>query len=333
MIVTISQAGQPVNGGNGGSGGLPNFVFRGADGDLWTVSPFSRSGDKAYGAIASNPGSAMDSYGRTVAAARDQYNGVWVNWIQNGYWAGWQFGGGAVQGDPSVAAAPDHTFWIAARDAYNAYWLLSIAWNGRAIEGTFGTWVPLHGVFATDPAIAACPDGSIYVVGKDNYNALWSGRYIPGTGFQGFQLGGGVVKGAPSVTCGTDNAIYVSARDNANSNWIARVFGDTWTGWFNGGGISAIDPRIITAGALPSLVIIDNNGAAWRNAFTQGTTNGWQSWIRVGGVLTDIAPAAGYNSLWFMGKSQSGNLWLWSGDWDLLGLGDLGAGRLSGAYR
>ena len=55
--------------------------------------------------------------------------------------------------------------------------------------------------------VAACGDGSIYVVGKDSFNALWSRRYIPGAGFQPYQLGGGVVQGKPSVTCGNDNAI------------------------------------------------------------------------------------------------------------------------------
>ena len=71
---------------------------------------------------------------------------------------------------------------------------------------------PCRGSFTTDPAIAACVDGSIYVVGKDNSSALWSGRYIPGTGFQNFVFFGGAVTGKPSVSCGSDNAIYILAR-------------------------------------------------------------------------------------------------------------------------
>ena len=116
-------------------------------------------------------------------------------------------------------------------------------------------------VFSTDPVLTACGDGSLYVVGKDNYNVLWSGHYIPGTGFQGFVLGGGVVQGKPSVSCGSDNTAYISARDNYNSSWVARVSGNTWTGWFNGGAVTNIDTRIAALGGSLAIVILDATGA------------------------------------------------------------------------
>ena len=55
---------------------------------------------------------------------------------------------------------------------------------------------PAIGRLLDRPVITSCGDGSIYLIGKDNYNSLWSGHYIPGiAGFQGWQFGGGIIKG------------------------------------------------------------------------------------------------------------------------------------------
>ena len=167
----------------------------------------------------------------------------------------------------------------------------------------FGAWNALYGIFATDPAVTSCADGSVYLVGKDSWNSLWSGRYIPGTGFQGFVFGGGVIKGKPSITCGSDNAVYVVAKDNWDSHWMARVSGNTWTGWYYGGAISSVDPKIAALGGSVAVVILGPTGVVWRTTFTEGTGNGWQPWTSVGGVLQDIAPAAVNGELYFIGRA------------------------------
>jgi hypothetical protein len=100
------------------------------------------------------------------------------------------FGGGVIQGVPWIAVAGT-SGWIASRDGYGSYWLLSYA-----PAAGFGTWTYLAGVFATDPVITACGDGSLYLIDKDNYSGLWSGHYIPGTGFQGFVFGEAWCKGS-----------------------------------------------------------------------------------------------------------------------------------------
>ena len=219
-----------------------------------------------------------------------------------------------MQGVPAVAAVPDGTFWITTRDQYDAYWLFSYARTGYP-DSSFGAWIPLHGVFSTDPVIAGCPDGSLNIVGKDHYNALWSGHYIPGVGLQNFQLGGGVVQGSPSVTCGSDNAAYIVARDNSNANWVARVAGDTWTGWFNGGAVTSIDPRIVAMDDRMLIVILDSRGAVWRGDFLKGNLNGWQPWMRIGGQLVDVAASSLNGNLTLFGKSASQNLWGWGDGW------------------
>ncbi len=295
--VTVIQAGTYDSAVNA------RVVFRANDSSIRVMSYASDTAINAGGVLASSPGSTTDINNKTVVAARDAYNGIWINTFDPStqLWSGWHFGGGVVAGDPSVAATPDGTAWIAARDQYNSYWLVSYTTGG------FGSWTALHGVFGTDPAVAACPDGSIYIVGKDNFNALWSGHYIPGVGFQGFQPGGGVVQGSPSVTCANNGYLHIGVRDNANSNWIARVSGDIWIGWSNIGGVSSIDPKIAATatGSSVALVTLDSGGAVWSyQAFNS-------QWTLVGGVLEDIAPSSVNGELFFIGKAPDQALWWW----------------------
>jgi M6 family metalloprotease-like protein len=296
----------------------------------YTSSTLLNSG----GVFASDPSVAQDLSGNTFATARDSYNSIWAN-VYNATtttWSGWRFGGGVIQGVPSIAVDTAGTGWIASRDNYNSYWLVNFT-----TAGGFGSWAPLMGVFSTDPVVTACGDGSIYLIGKDNYNALWSGHYIPGTGFQGWRLGGGVVKGKPAATCGGDNAVYIVAEDNSNSNWIARVIGNTWTGWFNGGAVTSVGPRIATlANGSEAVVILDPTGAVWRTTFADGTVNGWQPWVQVGGVLQDVAASGINGELFLAGKAPNGDLWWWrqtGNQWTWIGNNGAAAGALSVAPR
>ncbi len=280
------------------------------------------------GTFISDAAAAEAPDGRVFAAGLDQSNALWSN-VYNQFWEGWKRGGGIFVGTPEIAATNDGA-WVAARAASGSFWLVNF-------DGTnYGNWIGLGGVFATDPSIAACEDGSLYVIGRDNYNALWSMHFVPGTGAQEFVLGGGVVQGKPSVSCGSDNAAYVIARDNWNSSWIARVAGETWTGWFNGGAVANSDPQIVALGGSMAVVILDGTGAVYRSSFTVGPGNGWQSWIFTGGVLSDLAPAGLNGELYFAGRASDGALWWWreSGNqWTNIGNAGVVGGKLAGTPR
>ena len=311
----------------------PTAALRDAEGSIRLSNYASSTLVSAGGAFASDPSAAQDLSGNTFAVARDSSNAVWTNVFDasSQTWGIWAPAGGAITGVPAVAVAPGGTAWIASRDSFSSYWLLSYT-PGIG----YGAWIHLAGSFATDPVVAACGDGSVYVVGRDNFTALWSGRYIPGTGFQGFVLGGGAVQGKSSVSCGSDNVIYIVSRDSFNSNWIARVSGNTWTGWFNGGAATNIDPRIAALGANLAIVILDANGAVWRATFTEGTGNGWQAWTGVGGSLQDISPAAAGGVLYFVGRAPNGDLWWWlqtGSQWTWIANNGVAAGALSAAPR
>jgi hypothetical protein len=324
--LTVNQAGTAP------SYPAPRAVFRDTLGGIHMTTHPSAALSNLGGVFAGDPSTAEDMSGNVFVAARDASNAVWTNLFNAAAktWAGWQFAGGLIQGVPSVAVTPNGTAWIASRDNFNSYWLLSYT-PGIG----YGAWIHLFGVFATDPVITACGDGSLYLVGKDNFNALWSGQYIPGLGFQGFRLGGGVVQGKPSIACGSDSAAYVVARDNFNSNWIARVSGNTWTGWNNGGGVTNIDPRIAALGGRLGILILDAGGAVYRSEFFEGVGTGWQSWIRVGGVLSDVAVAADFDELFFVGRAPDSALWWWresGSQWTAVGNGGV-VGALASAPR
>ena len=195
-------------------------VFRDSHGAVQMTTYPSSSLSSAGGVFASDPSAVEDLNGNVFVTARDTFNSIWANVynISNSTWAGWVFGGGIIQGAPAMAVDSSGKGWIASRDTFNSYWLVSYT-NG----GGFGTWTPLLGVFSTDPVITSCRDGSVYLIGKDNFNSLWSGHFIPGSaGFQGWQFGGGIIKGKPAATCGGDNAVYIAAEVTSTQiGWLA----------------------------------------------------------------------------------------------------------------
>jgi len=313
---------------------VPVAVLRDQSGSIRLSTYASSILSNSGGSFASDPSVAQDNAGNKFVTARDNYNAIWANVYnsQSSTWAGWRFGGGAIQGLPAIAVGTSGTAWIASRDSWNSYWLVSYT-----LSSGFGTWVHLAGVFATDPVAAACSDGSIYLIGKDNWNALWSGRYVPGTGFQGWQFGGGVIQGKPAVTCGSDNAAYIAGEDNWNSNWLARVAGNKWTGWFFGGAVTSVTPRIVSLDTgAEAVVILDSTGAVYRTTFAEGIGNGWQPWVQVGGVVVDVAPAGAGDQLYFVGRATNGVLWWWrqsGSQWTKIGNAGVTAGALCASPR
>jgi hypothetical protein len=319
-------------------GPTPDAVFRDTYGSIRLTTYASSTLSNSGGLFASDPSAAQDPSGNTFVTARDNYNSIWAN-VYNpsaSTWSGWQFGGGIIQGVPSIAVDTSGTGWVASRDTWNSYWLV-----GYTTSSGFGSWIPLEGIFSTDPVVTACGDGSIYLIGKDNWNSLWSGHYIPGTGsgtgFQGWQFGGGIITGQPSATCGGDNAVYVVAEDSWNSNWMVRVSGNTWGTWYFGGAITSVTPRIAALrNGSEAVVILDSTGVVYSTTYAEGTANGWQAWAEIGGILSDVAPAGVGGELYFAGKAPNGDLWWWQqagNQWTWIGNNGIAAGALAVAPR
>jgi hypothetical protein len=166
---------------------------------------------------------------------------------------------------------------------------------------------------------------------------FWSGRYLPGSGFQGWRWGQGIVKGKPSVTCGSDSVAYVAARDNWDSLWLARVQGNSWLGWSYGGGIMSADPQVAAAGNRTVYAVIqDIAGGVWYRGYTEGTANGWQGWEFTNGVLQTGSPAAVSGELYVVGRDWNNALWWYratGSQWTHIGSRGIAAGRLAAAPR
>jgi len=300
VLLQVSQSGRSPE---------PVAAFK----DVWGGVRLSRYGSGALvnggGAFDSNPAAARAPNGDVYFACRDLWNAIWASVYRasTGTWEAWRFGGGLTAGQPSIAVSQAGTAYVAVRDVWNSYWLLT--YNGSS----FGTWIPLQGVFVTDPVIAASGDGSIYVVGKDNWNGLWSGRVSAAGAFQGWKFGGGVVQGTPAVAGGTDGAAYVIVRDPWDATWMARVMGETWLSWSNGGGILSRDPLAAADGAgVIHAVVRGPWGGWWSRGFMEGTAAGWLAWASSGGSLIDASPTAGPGGLFLAGRDAAGAFW-WYG--------------------
>jgi hypothetical protein len=310
---------------------MPSAVFRDSFGGIRLTSYPSSAPQSSGGVFASNPGLAQNAGGDSFVVARDNFNGLWLNSFQSQTWTGWFFAGGTVQGEPAIAAIGASAYFMA-RDNYNAYWIR------RYTPGAgFGNWINLGGVFATDPVIAAsgtCCD--YYIAGRDNSGAIWIGTFNGNTDtFSGFVNGGAVAVGKPSLTKGADGAAYVAIRDTSNAVWMGR-FSSIWDAWQPAGGVIASDPRTATVGTNIRLVALTNTGAVWNNRFVQGVGNNWQGWTTPGGVLTDVAIAAGSSPHFYLVGRDTGNSSWWYNSnegWSYLGNQGLATGPFAAAPR
>jgi len=217
------------------------------------------------------------------------------------------------------------------------YWL-----NSYTPGSGFGGWIALGGAFAVDPEMAAtksCPSNvcTVYIVGKDNFNAIWTSTYsIPG-GFSGWSLRGAVVTGNPSVTVGMDGAAYIGVRDSFNALWMGRQAGATFNGWQPGGGGVIADPQVAASGGKVWAVSLAPGGVVWYNTFTEGAGNNWTGWTSPGGTLTSVTAAASTGpQLFFAGRDNSDQLWWYEtpgAGWKYVGYTGFAGGPLMAAPR
>jgi hypothetical protein len=252
-----------------------------------------------------SPALALSSSGRAFLIGRDSSAGVWINTLNpNETYSGWLFAGGNSPGQPALTAAGDTAF-IAVRDPGNSYFVRTYS----PILG-FGSWTWLQGILATDPQIAACPNGDVYITGRDNSSGVWTRRYRAATAsWQTWRFIGGIITGTPAITCGADNAAYIAARDPSNNMWLARAFQESSASWNYGAGIFQGDLRIAAQGNLIHVFGLAA-GVPWYRTWLVGT--GWQGWTSPGGVLTHFAPAVYGANVFLTGQDASGSLWWWS---------------------
>jgi glucose/arabinose dehydrogenase len=312
----------------------PTAVYRSDSLNVYATASNSKWGNLAGGIVAGGPASAQDSAGNTYAVSIDPWSAVWMNVLDatTQQWDGWRWGGGTFQGVPAIAVASNGVAYVVGRDLWGNYWIGSFT---RA--GGFGSWMLLAGVLESDPAVAAAPDGSLYIVGRDIWGAVWSNRFVPGSGAQGWRSGGGVIQGKPSVTVGADGVAYVAVRDLSGGLWLARIAGDNWLGWTFGGGVAIQDPVIVAGGnGMLYPVVLGVGGAVAYRPFTEGSSNGWQSWVGIGGVFQSISAAAAGGTLHIAGRDPWNGVWWYRSNeqfWRYNGQNSLVGGDLSASPR
>lgn len=253
-----------------------------------------------------NPAIAKSASGRVFLVARDSSVGLWLNFLKpDNLFNGWLFAGGNSPGNPDIAVSGE-TAWIVFRDPWSSYWVRSYTPGAG-----FGTATWLQGILATVPKIAGCPNGDLYIVGRDNFNGLWTRRYQASTTtWQVWRFAGGITQGTPGIACGSDNAAYIAVRDNSNNMWLARVFQESAPTWSYGAGIWDGDLQVAAGGTRIYVVGLSYFTPFYR-VWEVGT--GWTSPLTSpGGTLTHLSPAVYGDHLFLSGQDAAGNIWWWS---------------------
>jgi hypothetical protein len=199
----------------------------------------------------------------------------------------------------------------------NNYYLVSLDANGNKT----GQNDLQAANFATDPVTTACPDGNVYVVGKDRWNGLWSRRINPNTGLGPWVFGGGLVQGRVDIACGTDNIVYIMARDWGaatpvvdapptpsyfGSTWLARVQLDAFLPWLLTGGSIDQDPRILRSGTGSFYIVVANAGGLYYNRIQEGGNSlQFDPWVNTGFVVADYGAAASGGDLFLVGRQDN----------------------------
>ena len=233
---------------------------------------------------------------QTFLGGTDASGGLWIAQTFLSGLAPWVNLHGISQGNPMLAPFGPRAV---IRDPWDGYWLM------------LSQWTNLGGVFASDPVVASGPGGGAYVIGKDKWGAIWTGRYSPTEGFQGWRNRGGIVSGKPAAVVGQDGILYIAVRDAWNALWLARVHGDNLLGWTYGGGSARNDPSIAAvADGTVKVAVLDQWGGAYVRSFTQGLDGQWQPWRFVGGILQNLAIATANDEVYLVGLA-SGRSFYW----------------------
>lgn len=287
----------------------PTAAWRETSGALRVSTRMANSAPTWPAGFQGDAASTQTVEGETITASRDGNGGLWVGRFSPGTqaWTGVTFIGGSVAGKPAITMGSNGVAYIAIRDSWNSYWVVSFT-PGVGV----GSWIHLGGVLASDPSIAAGPTDSIYVVGRDQWNGVWSNRIVIGTGAQGWRFGGGIIQGKPSVVVGPDNVAYVGARDAFNAAWMARVQQETWLGWSAAAGIVAADPQMAATPTTIRLFSLDASGNIWyRNWNRQSAI--FEPWTERWAALQDFSPCSVGNEAFVTGRTRSGSIVEWYG--------------------
>lgn len=277
----------------------PSVSWRETNGTLRIYHFGATQAPGKTGAFDGETASTQTLYGDTITAVRDRWGGLWVGVFsaETQTWGALTFLGGSAVGTPAITMTPQGTAYIAIRDRWDSYWVTGFTPGGAA-----GPWSHLGGVFATDPAIASSAD-SVYLIGKDKWNGMWSNRRS-GSNWQGWRFGGAIIKGKSSVVVGSDNIAYIAARDNWDAVWMGRVNGETWLGWMPVQGVVSQDPQMVALPGAVRVVSLDASGNVWHRSYTIASSQ-WGGWTQRWAALSDFTACSIGLEPWAAGRTKA----------------------------
>lgn len=285
-------------------------VFRNATGagDIFFVPFGSTLAYSGGGLYTGDAAAAQMEDGTTFVVVQDRFGALYVNTIDTNQdaWGTWKFIGGLIEGSPAIVIPPEGNPRIFIRDQFRAYWMVTFDLATRN-----ATWTGLGGVFDSDPSAATSADGSTFVVGRDIWGGVWSGRIPPPGQGANMQVSfcGGIIQGKPAIAVGTDGFAYIAARDPSGGMWMARANASSCGNWLAGGGVFASDPQIVSARGTLHVAGLDAGGGVWHNAAAEGASNRWKSWLGPLGTLSDVSLASRDAQAFLVGRTPNGEIY------------------------
>lgn len=315
----------------------PAAVVRGASSELqlWLAS-----GPGAFsirGAYSDEVNLAEDPWGRLVFAARETAGALRVGVLDprqmrvvgstgsDRDWAGSPAIGIGRTVSGQVLAL------VSGRTASGAYRLLKFDVRLNEIQ----SGEELGGSFQSDPAVAGCTDGSVYVVGKDFAGILWSRRWLPDGRWEDWVRGPAGIAGQPAVACGGDQALLVAARNQRGHLVWCHLTGNRWTEPELLPGAGEGEARLAAGYQVVWLTILSPDGVL-RLAPFQLAMMEWGNWQEADRKLRLAAPAVRGGALEIFAVNEGGEMWLFTPGmqrWTRLGQAGEIRGRLAAAPR
>ncbi|MGC8761078.1 MAG: SMP-30/gluconolactonase/LRE family protein [Bryobacteraceae bacterium] len=265
------------------------------------------------GAYSDDVSMAADPWGRLVFAARESAGALRVGVLapaemrvlgstrSEGDWAGSPAIGIGRTLSGQVLAL------VSGRTASGAYRLLKFDVRRNETQSA----EDLGGPFQSDPAVAGCGDGSVYVVGRDFSGLLWSRRWLPDGRWEDWVRGPAGIAGQPAVACGGDQALLVAARNQRGHLVWCHLTGNRWTEPELLPGAGEGEARLAAGYQVVWLSILSPEGVLRWAPYPLAMMK-WGDWQEADRKLRLAAPAIRGGGLEIFVVDEVGQMWLFT---------------------
>jgi len=221
----------------------------------------------------------------------------------------------AMKGKPSVVAVSPGQAWVVARGTDDRVYSTTFS-----SAGVFGGWLDRCGDWASDPATAVSPDGTVVRVAlRDKFDGIWTGTVNDGN-CGGWIFRGGQTRGdlrMIATRAGTFNLVTRDMWDGAYMLVVPQASGLPSSWHFLGGLWKDFTVAADESGENIRIAGLDRFDGIWVGE--GGFDGSWFGWLFQGGILTRFSSAQVNGRFTVFGVNSFDNAYRFameSGTWD-----------------